>query len=39
MVEAEPMRAFNRDPNHVVVTTRDKLVVNHLLEHDFLRHV
>ena len=35
VVEAEPIGAFNRDPNDLVVTTGDRLVVNHLLEHDF----
>ena len=39
MVAAEPMGAFNRDPNDLVVTTRDRLVVNHLLEHDFFSNV
>ena len=39
MVAAEPMGAFNRDPNDLVVTTGDRLVVNHLLEHDFLSDV
>ena len=39
MVMAEPIRAFNRDPNDLVVTTGDRLVVNHLLEHDFLSQV
>ena len=35
MVAAEPMGAFNRDPIDLVLTHRDRLVVNHLLEHDF----
>ena len=39
VVAAEPMGAFNRDPNYLVVTTGDKLVVNHLLGHDFLSNV
>ena len=40
VVEVEPMGAFSRDPGDLVVyTTGDKLVVNHLLEHDFLSHV
>ena len=39
VVEAEPIGAFNRDPMDLVVTTGDGLVVNHLLEHDFLSHV
>ena len=39
MVAAEPMGAFNRDPNDLVVTTGDRLVVNHLLEHNFLNNV
>ena len=39
VVVAEPIRAFNRDPMDLVVTTADRLVVNHLLEHDFLRLV
>ena len=28
--------AFNRDPNDLVVTTGERLVVNHLIEHEFL---
>ena len=36
---AEPMGAFNRDPTDLVVTTRDRLVVNHLLKHFFLSQV
>ena len=39
LVAAEPMGAFNRDPNDLVLTTRGRLVVNHLLEHDFLSGV
>ena len=39
VVDVEPIGAFNRDPNHLVVTTGDRLVVNHLLEHDFLSDV
>ena len=39
MVVAEPMRAFNRDPNDLVVTARDKLVVKHLLRRTFLSEV
>ena len=39
MVPAKPMGAFNRDPNDLVVTTGDRLVVNHLLEHAFLSYV
>ena len=39
MVAAEPMVAFNRDPNDLVVTTGDRLVVNNLLQHDFLSDV
>ena len=35
VVAAEPMGAFNSDPSDLVVTTGDKLVVHHLLEHDF----
>ena len=35
MVAAEPLGAFNRDPNDLVLTVGGKLVVNHLLEHDF----
>ena len=35
MVRAEPMGAFNREPTDLVVTTGDRVVVNHLLEHDF----
>ena len=36
---AEPLGAFNRDPNDLVLTVGGRLVVNHLLEHDFLSHV
>ena len=36
VVAAEPMGAFNRDRNDLVRTAGDRLVVNHLLEHDFL---
>ena len=36
VVAAEPMGAFNTDPNHLVVTAGDRLVVTHLREHDFL---
>ena len=39
VVAAEPLGAFNRDPNDLVVTTRERLVVNHVLEHDFLSGV
>ena len=39
MVAAPPMVAFNRDPHYLVVTTGDRLVVNHLLEHEFLSDV
>ena len=39
VVEAQPIGAFTRDPMDLVVTTGDRLVVNHLLEHDFLSHV
>ena len=35
VVAAEPMGAFNRDPNDLVLTAGDRLVVNHLLEHYF----
>ena len=36
---AEPMGAFNRDPNDLVVTAGDRLVVNYLLKHNFLSEV
>ena len=36
MVEAEPIGAFNKDPMDLVLTAGDRLVVNHLLEHNFL---
>ena len=36
VVDAEPMGAFNRDPVDLLVTTGDRLVVTHLLEHNFL---
>ena len=39
VVAAEPLGAFNRDPNDLVLTVGGKLVVNHLLEHDFLSAV
>ena len=39
VVAAEPMGAFNRDPNNLVVTTGDELVVNHVLEREFLSDV
>ena len=39
VVAAEPLGAFNRDPNDLVQTVGGKLVVNHLLEHDFLSAV
>ena len=32
VVSAEPLGAFNRDPNDLVLTVGGKLVVNHLLE-------
>ena len=35
VVAAEPMGVFRWDPNDLVVTAGDRLVVNHLLEHDF----
>ena len=34
VVAAEPLGAFNRDPNGLVLTVGGRLVVNHLLEHD-----
>ena len=39
MVAAEPLGAFNRDPNDLVLTVGGRLVVSHLLEHDFLSEV
>ena len=39
VVAAEPMRAFNGDPNDFVVTTGDRLVVDQLLEHETLSTV
>ena len=38
-VAAEPLGAFNRDPNDLVFTVGGRLVVNHLLDHDFLSGV
>ena len=38
VVAAKPMGSFNRDPNDLVLIVRDRLVVNHLLEH-FLSEV
>ena len=39
VVAAEPLGAFNRDPNDLVLTVGGRLVVNHLLEHDFLSDI
>ena len=39
MAAAVPMGAFNRDPNDLVVTTGERLVANHLIEHNFLSNV
>ena len=39
VVAAEPLGAFNRDPNDLVLTVGGKLVVNHLLEHVFLSDI
>ena len=39
VVAAEPFGAFNRDPNDLVLTVGGRLVVNHLLEHDFLNDI
>ena len=39
VVAVEPLGAFNRDPNDLVVTTRGRLVVNLLIVHDFLSPV
>ena len=39
VVAAEPLGAFKRDPNDLVLTVGGRLVVNHLLEHDFLSDV
>ena len=39
VVAAEPLVAFNRDPNDLVLTVGGRLVVNHLLEHDILSDV
>ena len=36
---AEPLRAFKRDPNDLVLTVGGMLVVKHLLEHGFLSYV
>ena len=36
VVAAEPLGAFNRDTNDLVLAVGGKLVVDHLLEHDFL---
>ena len=35
VVEAEPIGAFNRDLMDLLVTTGYRLMVNHLLEHNF----
>ena len=39
VLAAEPIGSFIRDPNDLVVTAGESLVVNHLLEHDFLSDV
>ena len=39
MVAAEPLGAFNRDPNDLVLTMGGKLVVNQLLEQDLLSDI
>ena len=39
VVAAKPLGAFNRDRNDLVVTTGERLVVNHLIEHNFLSNV
>ena len=39
VVAAEPLGACNTDPNDLVVTTRERLVVNQLIVHDFLSAV
>ena len=39
VVAAEPLGAFNTDPNDLVLTVGGRLVVNHLLEHDLLSDV
>ena len=40
VVEGQPMGAFNRDPGDLVAyNSGERLVVDHLLEHDFLIHV
>ena len=39
MAAAQPMGAFNRDPNDLVFTAGDRFLVNHLLEQDFLSEV
>ena len=39
VVAAEPLGAFNRDPNDLVLTVGGRLVLNHLLEHNFLSGV
>ena len=39
VVAADPLGAFNGDPNDLVLTVGGRPVVNHLLEHDFLSDV
>ena len=39
VVEVEPIGAFNRAPMDLVVSNGDRLVVNHMLEHEFLSDV
>ena len=39
MVAAEPLEAFNRDPNDPVLTVGGKLLINHLLHYNFLSEV
>ena len=39
VVAPEPLGAFNRDPNDLVLTVGGRLVVHHLMEHIFLSNV
>ena len=39
VVAAKPLGVFNRDPNEPMLIVGGRLVVNHLLEHDFLSEV
>ena len=35
VVAQQPIGAFNKNPTNSMLTIRDRMVVNHLLRHDF----